>query len=139
MEHSNWETIPHFATFPPPRPRQDWERHDDGDHINLGTRHPYASAAGGEESFLTINEKKMDKDTNAYTGAGAGAELPPFLSYAPPPLSRHGAEPRRSKLDVKVEVIEMKATDSPSSSARTPSSDTTLQKHSPPSSAEDVV
>jgi len=137
MEHSNWETIPHFATFSPPRPRQDWERHDDGGHINLGARHPYAPPIGGEESFLSINEKEKDTDTNIYTGAGR--ELPTFLSYAPPPLSRHGGEPRRGKIDVKVEVIETKATDSPSSSARTPSSDTTLPKISPSSNAEDVV
>ena len=68
IERSNWETatagqVPHFASF---APAQDWERHDG--HI---VKHPYASA-GGEESFLSVNEK-TDKDT--------GAELPTFVSY----------------------------------------------------------
>ena len=74
-ERSNWETatdgqVPHFASFSPP---QDWERHDL--HI---AKHPYASA-GGEESFVSVNEK-ADKDT--------GTELPTFVSYVlhPSPL-----------------------------------------------------
>ena len=107
-QNTDWGTIPHVASFPPPRT------------LDIA-RYPYAPAASGKGSFLSINEKKKDKNTDTVTGAEL--ELPTFLSYVSP-LSRYGGEPRRSKIDVKVEVIEVKVTDSPSSSARAP--DTTL-------------
>jgi len=64
--------VPHFASLA----ARDWERDGDGDGAGAGhlARHPYASA-GGEESFLSVDEK-VDKDTTA--------DLPTFVSYVPP-------------------------------------------------------
>lgn len=88
---SNWETVtaglmPHFASFSPPSPPlpppplQDWERHDDDGFIVK--HHPYASA-GGEESFLSVNDEKTDKDKDTASGS---MELPTFVSCVPPPF-----------------------------------------------------
>jgi len=74
----NWETatglMPRFASFA----ARDWETHGGGGGGNT-VRHPYASA-GGEESFLSVNEK-TDKDTEA--------ELPAFVSYVPIPYIQY--------------------------------------------------
>lgn len=72
---ANWGPVaglmPHFASFAP----REWERRGDGDGDGRIARHPYASA-GGEQSFLSVNEKGK-KDTTA-------ADLPTFVSYVPP-------------------------------------------------------